>query len=406
MPFIAHLGEQRISALDLTSDQWARLRARADYPSLVLPGCGIRAIAKTSSRGRQFFAHRSTVKCNEAHLNESPQHRLMKEAVARFIGSQPGWSAHVEYPGPNRNWVADVLAVSLNRRIAFEVQLTRQTDAEFEERSQIRFADGALPVWITPHEMPNFPKLPTIKTGFRKTSPLPESPEELLQEITKGSAGFSSIGDQILFCLRTDWVGGDVRQQREQRAKVEQEEQARASRQLEAEAEEQRRRSARQHQLATQYARSAFSPSSAHPGSSFPKRNQYSLWVAGIHCHRCKQPCYVWSAQHPDKNEGPPSPDRRRPEGRPENRETISRWHAQLEAPYPLAHRGRATSDRYSIRAPSHFACPSCRIIFDRYLYLIPVDAWLLIPGMYSTDPSGLSFDDMVARAEQRRNGW
>lgn len=403
MPFVALLRGQRVNALELTGQQWSGLRASDDYASLVFPGCGIRATAKTSSRGRRFFAHHTTLECNEPHLNETPQHRMMKEAIARLIDSQPGWRALVEYPGPSREWVADVLAVSdSGRRIVFEVQLTQQGDPDFEQRSQVRFDAGALPVWITPHQPAAYPRLPLISTGFRKSSPLPEDLDELLTELSTGSTGRrTTLRSRILFYLENDrpWTHGDPRYQHEQRATAQQQSQERESVRIQQVSKEERKKQ----QRAATFVRSAFNPESVHPKVRFPRDNRQALWVVGVRCHRCGDAYYVWSVQDPDRFLRAYSPKPGRPEDRPEIRGVVERWHAQLHKPFPLAVLGRTQAERYKSRARTYFACPSCRRISDSYLHLIPSEKWLLLPGFSTASAPTEDFEDMVRRAQRRR---
>lgn len=218
MPFVALLGVERINALELSADQWTQLKESDIRHSLVFPGCSVRATAKTSKLGLHYFAHHRIAECGEPHSNESPPHLALKEAVSRFINEQPGWKAEVEYPGPRHKWVADVFAESgSGKRVVFEIQLTDQTGAEFENRSQVRFSDGALPVWITPHPVAAFPKLPVISTALSKYSRIPAASSQLLAEVVEGPRGSCPLGEQILFCLQTPWLAGDVKYQREKR---------------------------------------------------------------------------------------------------------------------------------------------------------------------------------------------
>lgn len=107
MPFVAMLGAERVVSLELDEIQWAALRGK----ELTMPGCGVRAIAKSSSLGTHFFAHYSASACTIIHKPESRQHRALKAAVYHLIGHTLGWRAVLEHPGPERRWVADVLAI-------------------------------------------------------------------------------------------------------------------------------------------------------------------------------------------------------------------------------------------------------------------------------------------------------
>jgi len=57
-----------------------------------------------------------------------------------------GW--HAEPEAPATGYVADVLAWSAGRRVVFEVQLSKQSDIEYEDRTEVRRTDGAEVVWL------------------------------------------------------------------------------------------------------------------------------------------------------------------------------------------------------------------------------------------------------------------
>jgi hypothetical protein len=70
------------------------------------------------------------------------QHLTAKSVIARAAVAAR-WKATVEYPAADRSWIADVLAEKDGRRIALEVQLSRQDSAEFEYRQQ-RYAEAGI----------------------------------------------------------------------------------------------------------------------------------------------------------------------------------------------------------------------------------------------------------------------
>ncbi|MFC5133049.1 competence protein CoiA [Paeniglutamicibacter kerguelensis] len=234
MPFVAMLGTERVVSLELDEIKWAALRGQ----ELTMPGCGVRAIAKSSSLGTHFFAHYSASECTIIHKPESRQHRALKAAVYRLVGHTPGWRAVLEHPGPQRRWVADVLAIGpANRRMAFEIQLSKQPTQAWEERTQAYFDDGILPVWVTPHTK-RYERiiLPMVHTGITKVSTLPADPAHLLRETVwhPSENPERSLGDRLqdLLLARRVWKSGSPAEQRaryaaEERARAKQEEAAR-----------------------------------------------------------------------------------------------------------------------------------------------------------------------------------
>lgn len=87
----------------------------------------------------------------------------------------------MEFAHPERAWIADVMAIhDSGKWLAFEVQLSIQSEEEYIRRSQRYLDDGVGPVWIVPEDHDDFRVLlPIIVTGFGKSSDLPQAPEAL-----------------------------------------------------------------------------------------------------------------------------------------------------------------------------------------------------------------------------------
>ncbi|MHA7191087.1 competence protein CoiA family protein [Arthrobacter sp. MDT2-16] len=183
MAVIAQLDGKRIDALSLAEDDWFGLKESDDRKRLAMPICGIRAVAK--NRGpTQFFSHYRVTECGVDHGGESSQHQAMKAAIAHAIDLVPGWSAEIEHPHPSREWIIDIMAVSDDgrKRFAFEVQLSGQTPEEYQRRSQRYFDSGYMPVWLIARDLEYSEiKVPTLTTGFGKTSDIPDSAVDLLR---------------------------------------------------------------------------------------------------------------------------------------------------------------------------------------------------------------------------------
>lgn len=105
--------------------------------------CGNLAVPKTSSQGLQFFAHKAGTECAlHVGADESLEHLQAKLIVAEAAASS-GWVATIEYPGPNRERIADVFLERDGRRLAVEVQLSRQSGEDFRRR-QLRYEAAGL----------------------------------------------------------------------------------------------------------------------------------------------------------------------------------------------------------------------------------------------------------------------
>lgn len=99
--------------------------------------CGESGVPVTRG-ATQFFRHKPSTDC-QLHEGgpESPEH-LRAKAVVADTARELGWTATVEYPAPDRSWIADVLIEKDGRRIAVEIQWSRQTGTDFLRR-QMRY---------------------------------------------------------------------------------------------------------------------------------------------------------------------------------------------------------------------------------------------------------------------------
>lgn len=146
MPFRAVFEGNGVCGLDFDEDGWKSLveRARAAPSMLIMRCCSTQGIPCVSRSGRFFFRHRSKPS-NCVSPPESHEHLEMKAAVARAV-SEAGWSAEVEAQGPG--WEADVLASRGRAKIALEVQLSPQGQAETRRREELYVVAGVMPWWL------------------------------------------------------------------------------------------------------------------------------------------------------------------------------------------------------------------------------------------------------------------
>ena len=183
MLLTAMLDGSRVDATTYRKEAWSELQESEDRKRMVMPVCGVRAVAKTRGGTTKFFAHLRKAGCKVDHGGETPQHLAMKEALKLCIDQVPGWHAIVEHPHRSREWIIDVLAESddLTRKVAFEVQLSSQTPDKYFARSQRYFDSSIFPVWLVPRRLEyHETKVPVVVTGFGKSSTLPESVTDLL----------------------------------------------------------------------------------------------------------------------------------------------------------------------------------------------------------------------------------
>lgn len=146
-----------IYSFDCEADAaWLALRlANASNSSLSMHCCGAGVVLRTSKLGTRHFAHARRGPC--ATAPESAQHLLAKRAIVEGL-RRTEWTAATEERGDSPghgSWVADVLATQGRKKVAIEVQWSRQ-DGEETLRRQARYAAGGVRgLWLfRQHDFP------------------------------------------------------------------------------------------------------------------------------------------------------------------------------------------------------------------------------------------------------------
>lgn len=142
MPLVAfHLGK-RLESPDFDAPSWTELKStyRTDGLTMV---CGQAGYPKTSPRGLQYFSHMPKTDCQLHEGGAETEHHLKAKQLIVEAARAVGWGATLEWPAPDRSWIADVLVEKDGRRIALEVQWSQQTDGDFRRR-QDRYASGGV----------------------------------------------------------------------------------------------------------------------------------------------------------------------------------------------------------------------------------------------------------------------
>lgn len=128
MPLRAYIDNEEFISVDQTDEQWNDLKKRLKTKEslLILPCCKQEGFLRTSSKGLKHFVHaKSDNGCD--WKPESPEHLKAKIEIIEAC-RENSWKATPEFS--ETNWRADVLAVQNEKKIAFEVQWSKQT---FEE---------------------------------------------------------------------------------------------------------------------------------------------------------------------------------------------------------------------------------------------------------------------------------
>jgi competence CoiA-like predicted nuclease len=146
MPLVAFLDGDRIESY-LATDEHRDL-VKSEYKSRsLLMRCGVPGIPRTSRRGLKHFAHKTNLRCGLIECwSESPQYRMLKTLIAQ-AARDDGWQVSVECSAEGRAWTADVLTGRDGRRLALEVQWSRQDAGEFRRRQERYAADGVECFW-------------------------------------------------------------------------------------------------------------------------------------------------------------------------------------------------------------------------------------------------------------------
>ena len=167
MPLRAVVEGRAVQVWDLTAEEWAGLRLRAQADTVVMACCGAPGLAKTSRNGNPFFAHRGrritgAAPCRWA--GEGATHALCK-LLAAAGARRAGWEVRTEAAAADGSWRADVLCTRGAARVALEVQLARTAPGELRARQERYAAAGVRGAWFVPparcpepsRELPAFP---------------------------------------------------------------------------------------------------------------------------------------------------------------------------------------------------------------------------------------------------------
>lgn len=125
MPLRAYIDNEEIISIDQTDEEWNELKKRLKSKGSVitLPCCEQEGFLRKSRNGLKHFVHLKSDK-NCDWKPESPEHLKAKIKIIEAC-KMNGWKAIPEFS--ETNWIADVLAIQNDKRIAFEVQWSKQT---------------------------------------------------------------------------------------------------------------------------------------------------------------------------------------------------------------------------------------------------------------------------------------
>ncbi|WP_434317509.1 competence protein CoiA [Leifsonia sp. P73] len=147
MPLVAIVDSQRLEAPSMDDASWEQLRATYKQTGLELV-CGQSGYPRTSKLGLRHFVHH-TAGCG-LHADSGPetQEHLASKAALAAAARAAGWTATIEYVGPEREWIADVMIERGGTRVALEAQWSPQTPEEFVRRTQRYAGAGMRTIWF------------------------------------------------------------------------------------------------------------------------------------------------------------------------------------------------------------------------------------------------------------------
>lgn len=383
---VAYLNGERIDATQMAHEPWRALANDRNYKSLVLIECGLRASRVTLGR-LQFFRHHRDVACSIEHKSESEQHLTMKRALKDKINAASGWRAEVEHAHPERAWIADVMAIHISgKRLAFEVQLSPQSEDEYIRRSQ-RYADDRVGVvWIVPDNLDWFRvQMPMIVTGFGKTSALPGPPEMLMdrahfQPMFGKRASVGAALDAIL-APSFRWPYGtpehqldEISKLEEMKAKAAAENQERQARLAEEKRLDDEKAKLEAEELAARFIASAATPAI---GAARPVLAAKRIWASEVRCLAAGHPMLIWRLTEPTPKGTSDGPMWRPTMENFDNvRAHVDTWLAGSGSSLAKAKIFRVNG--WPVRRT--FVCPECnQVIQGRWVSALPPAKWTLI---------------------------
>lgn len=166
MPLRCMNGDVEELAFVHDSTSWDSLRSmnRAGR-NLKLPCCGSDVTLKTSKLGNRFFAHAHRDMC--ASTGETAEH-IQAKTIAAQAALECGWNVRTEdrYTDQDGECVVDVCCrkPGSTRGIAIEIQWSKQTDEDTEQRTERYKRHGLRTLWLMKqYKVPVSKSIPAVR---------------------------------------------------------------------------------------------------------------------------------------------------------------------------------------------------------------------------------------------------
>ncbi|MHA6695771.1 competence protein CoiA [Homoserinimonas sp. A520] len=144
MPLVAIVDGVRMESVFLSDEEWQKIRL---LKGMTVMSCGSSGHPRTSNLGLKYFSHNPGSHCDLHPGGESELHLRAKGIVAQ-VAKELGYTATIEYPAPDRSWIADVLIEKDGVRTAVEVQWSGQSSDDFRHRTERYQAAGINTIWL------------------------------------------------------------------------------------------------------------------------------------------------------------------------------------------------------------------------------------------------------------------
>jgi hypothetical protein len=152
VPFSALIDDRQVRLVGPDSDEtWERAQAAKREGRIRCRGCGGEMRTRHGANIDRHFFHKAAPDSCLLGTGEGKTHLRTKLAIAEAIEGSGG-EALVEHIAIDRSFVVDVLGVwndsGRQHRIAFEVQVSSQTEEVTAQRTEQRAAECDLTVWV------------------------------------------------------------------------------------------------------------------------------------------------------------------------------------------------------------------------------------------------------------------
>lgn len=199
MPLRAYIDNEEIISIDQDDKQWEDIKKRLKSKEsvLILPCCKQVGFLRTSSKGLKHFVHiKSDNICD--WKPESPEHLRAKIDIIEAC-KEIGWKAIPEFS--ETKWRADVLAIQNGKRIAFEVQWSKQTFEETKFRQERYKESNVRGCWffrITPKELRDFNNNPLANKEIPAFKILQDSEGNIIAQLGLEQQPLKSLVNRLL----------------------------------------------------------------------------------------------------------------------------------------------------------------------------------------------------------------